>query len=100
MTLNTIATNSILTKECEALSASPFLAFTLKMDRFQNAPFSNLCVFISVFKEHVNARQKPIRFATFSFEDGAVRTGPKSVDGARNLYINMTRERLSTLMFP
>ena len=28
---------------------SPFLVLTLKTDRFQNAPFSNLCVFISVF---------------------------------------------------
>ena len=26
------------------------LVFTLKTDRFQNAPFSNLCVFISVFE--------------------------------------------------
>ena len=30
---------------------SPFLAFTLKTDRFQTAPFSNLCVFISVFEQ-------------------------------------------------
>ena len=30
---------------------SPFLAFTLKTDRFQNAPFSNLCVFIRVFEQ-------------------------------------------------
>ena len=39
---------------------SPFLAFTLKMDRFQNAPFSNSCVFISVFEKprfHSGAEQ-------------------------------------------
>ena len=48
-TLNTIVINSPLTKECAAFQMSPFLAFTLKTDRFQNAPFSNLCVFISVF---------------------------------------------------
>ena len=29
---------------------STFLAVTLKTDRFQKAPFSNLCVFIGVFK--------------------------------------------------
>ena len=41
---------------------SPFLAFTLKTHRFQNAPFSNLGVFIGVFEKprwsNVNTRQK------------------------------------------
>ena len=32
---------------------SPFLVFTLKTDRFQNAPFSNLYVLISVSKSSV-----------------------------------------------
>ena len=41
--------NSLLTKECEALSYVSVLAFTLKAD--QNAPFSNFCIFISVFEQ-------------------------------------------------
>ena len=40
---------------------SPILVLTLKTDRFQNAPFSNLCVFISVFEK-------------LRFHSGAMRT--------------------------
>ena len=32
---------------------SSFLAFTLETDRFQNAPFLDLCVFIGVFESSV-----------------------------------------------
>ena len=52
--LNAIVINSLLTKEyVQRFQMSPFLASTLKTDRFQNAPFSNLCVFISVFESSV-----------------------------------------------
>ena len=51
MTLSDIVINSILTKECKAFQMSPFLMFTLKTDRFQKAPFSNLCIFISIFEK-------------------------------------------------
>ena len=44
----------LLTKEyVKSFQISPFFVFTLKTDRFQNAPFSDLglCVFISVFEK-------------------------------------------------
>ena len=50
-TLNIIVINSMLTKECEFFQMFPFLVLTLKMDCFQNAPFSNLWVFLSVFEK-------------------------------------------------
>ena len=50
-TLNAIVIKSLLTKECAAFSDVSVLAFILKTDRIQNAPFSNLCVFISVFEK-------------------------------------------------
>ena len=46
--LNVIVINSLLTKDVQRFQMSPFLVFTMKTDRFQNALFSNLCVFISV----------------------------------------------------
>ena len=51
MSLNAIVINSQLTKECDAFSNVSVFGFTLKTDRFQNAPFSNLCVFTSVFEK-------------------------------------------------
>ena len=56
MTLNAIVINSLLTKENERFQMSPFLSFTLKTDRFQNAPFSPLCVFIKL-RFHSGARE-------------------------------------------
>ena len=49
--LNAIVMNSLSTKEFEAFSDVSVLVSELKTDRFQNAPFSNLCVFVSVFEK-------------------------------------------------
>ena len=51
VTLNVIVINSLLAKECEPFLDVSAFGFTLKTDRFQNAPFSNSCVFISVFEK-------------------------------------------------
>ena len=48
---NAIVFDSLSTKECEAFSNVSVLVFTLKTDRFQDAPFSNLCIFVSVFEK-------------------------------------------------
>ena len=48
-TLNTIVINSRLTKECAAFSNVSVFGVQTETDHFQNASFSNLCVFISVF---------------------------------------------------
>ena len=52
-TLSAIVINSLLAKECAAFSNLSVLALTLKTDRFQNAPFSDIsvCVFISGFEK-------------------------------------------------
>ena len=67
-TSSAVAINSPPTKEFE-MSPPPFLTFTLKTDHFQSAPFSNLCVFISVFEK---LRQKRISIAPFSYDNEAV----------------------------
>ena len=43
--------NGLLTTNGKRFQMSPFSAFTLKTDRFKNALFSNLCIFISIFEQ-------------------------------------------------
>ena len=54
---------------------SPFLAATLEKDHFQNASFSKLSVFISVFhKLNFHARQKENRTKTDKFPPFSMKT--------------------------
>ena len=45
---------SINNRNVKRFQMSPFLAFALKMDRFQNAPFSNLCASSAFSKSSVS----------------------------------------------
>ena len=78
--LNAIVINSLSTKELKHSQMSPFLVFTLKTDRFQNAPFSTLCVFVSVFEKRssVNARPKRKSFAPFHMKTEQCERGLKN----------------------
>ena len=83
---NAIVFNSLQQSNVKRFQMSPFFVFTLKTDRFQNAAFSNLCFFIGVFEKlrfHSGAMwtqgHKRIRLAPFSYENGAVWTGPQSL---------------------
>lgn len=53
MSLNATVINSLyIQRNVKWFEMHPLLAFTLTMHRFQNASFSHLSVFISVFEKH------------------------------------------------
>ena len=56
--------NGLWTKECAAFSNVSVFGVHIEIDRFQNAPFSNLCVINSVFEKQYERKAKTDKFCS------------------------------------